>query len=224
MTAVVIFDLDGTLVDSAAAIRDIANIQMGELGLAPLSLEEARSYIGNGAPTFLKRALAARQATDDALFEKRLHRFEELYATAPGEANIPMPGVDALMRRLKAAGHRLALCTNKPAAPTEVVLAAHGWQDLLGTVVNGDTLPEKKPHPAPLLAAARLAGGGPVVYVGDSEVDAAAAAAAGIPLLIYELGYRKVPLAEMVYAAVFKDYAEVDALVGKFAREIALSS
>ncbi|MFN3868654.1 MAG: phosphoglycolate phosphatase [Hyphomicrobiaceae bacterium] len=221
MSTVVIFDLDGTLVDSAAAIRDIANIQMGEMGLSALSLEEARSYIGNGAPTFLQRALTARNATDDAQFAQRLHRFEELYATAPGEANIPMPGVDALMRRLKAAGHRLALCTNKPAAPTDVVLAAHGWHDLLGTVVNGDTLPEKKPHPAPLLAAARLAGGGPVVYVGDSEVDAAAAKAAGIPLLIYEFGYRKVPLAELVHAAAFKDFAEVDALVSLHAREVA---
>lgn len=221
MSTVVIFDLDGTLVDSAAAIRDIANIQMGEMGLSALTLEEARSYIGNGAPTFLQRALTARNATDDAQFAERLHRFEELYATAPGEANIPMPGVDALMRRLKAAGHRLALCTNKPAAPTDVVLAAHGWHDLLGTVVNGDTLPEKKPHPAPLLAAARMAGGGPVVYVGDSEVDAAAAKAAGIPLLIYEFGYRKVALAELVYAAVFKDFAEVDALVSAHAREVA---
>lgn len=218
MSTVVIFDLDGTLVDSAAAIRDIANIQMSEMGLSALTLEEARSYIGNGAPTFLQRALTARDATDDAKFAERLHRFEELYATAPGEANIPMPGVDALMRRLKAAGHRLALCTNKPAAPTDVVLAAHGWHDLIPTIVNGDTLPEKKPHPAPLLAAARMAGGGPVVYVGDSEVDAAAAKAAGIPLLIYELGYRKVALADLVHAAAFKDFAEVDALVAVHAR------
>ena len=92
MSVVVVFDLDGTLVDSAAAIRDIANIQMTELGLAPLDLAEARSYIGNGAPTFLQRALKARHAENEAKFAARLHRFEELYATAPGDANIPFPG------------------------------------------------------------------------------------------------------------------------------------
>lgn len=219
MSAVVVFDLDGTLVDSAAAIRDIANIQMAELGLAPLDLGEARSYIGNGAPTFLKRALKARDAEDDAQFAKRLHRFEELYATAPGEANIPFPGVDALMRKLKGEGHRLALCTNKPAAPTDVLLAAHNWQGLLETVITGDSLPERKPHPAPLLEAARRAGGGPVVYIGDSEVDAATAQAAGIPLLLYSKGYRKVPLAELTHAAAFDDFAEVPGLIAVHARE-----
>ena len=221
MSAVVVFDLDGTLIDSAAAIRDIANILMGELGLEPLALAESRSYIGNGAPTFLQRALKARNAEAAAQFAQRLHRFEELYATAPGEANTPFPGVDAAMRQLKASGHRLALCTNKPAAPTDVVLAAHGWHELLTTIVNGDSLPERKPHPAPLLEAARRAGGGPVVYVGDSEIDAATAAAAGIPLLIYARGYSKVPVAELPHAAMFDDFAEVPALVGRHARAVA---
>ncbi len=224
MSVVVVFDLDGTLVDSAAAIRDIANIQMTELGLAPLDLAEARSYIGNGAPTFLQRALKARHAENEAKFAARLHRFEELYATAPGDANIPFPGCTEAMRALSAEGHRLALCTNKPAAPTEVVLAAHGWRDLLATVVTGDTLPEKKPHPAPLIEAWRRAGGGPVVYVGDSEVDAATAEAAGIPLLLYAKGYRKVPLGDLVHAAAFDDFADLKALVEFHAREVAAAT
>lgn len=219
MSAVVVFDLDGTLVDSAAAIRDIANVLMSDLGLAPLDLAEARSYIGNGAPTFLQRALDARHAHDPLRFDERLHRFEELYGTAPGEANIPFPGVEELMRQLKGVGHRLALCTNKPAVPTDVVLAAHGWHELFAAVVTGDSLPERKPHPAPLLAAARQAGGGPVVYVGDSEVDAATAQAARIPLLIYAHGYRKVPLSELPHAATFETFDEVPQLVARHARE-----
>jgi len=221
MSAVVVFDLDGTLVDSAAAIRDIANILMDELRLAPLDLAEARSYIGNGAPTFVERALRARDALDEAGFEERLHRFEELYATAPGEANVPFPGVDDAMQALLAMGHRLALCTNKPAVPTDVVLAAHDWSGLFTTVITGDTLKERKPHPAPLLEAVRRAGGGPVVYVGDSEVDAATASAARIPLLVYAGGYRKVPLSELAHAASFEDFAEIPDLVMRHAREIA---
>lgn len=220
MSAVVVFDLDGTLVDSAAAIRDIANIQMAELGLAPLDLAESRGYIGNGAPTFLQRALRARGVEDEDLFAARLHRFEELYATAPGEANTPFPGVDRAMRDLISAGNALALCTNKPTLPTEAVLAAHRWSDLFAAIVTGDTLAERKPHPAPLLEAARRAGGGSVVYVGDSEVDAATAKAAGIPLLLYAHGYSKVPPSQLPHAAIFADFAEVPALVSAHARPL----
>lgn len=224
MRLVVVFDLDGTLVDSAAAIRDIANIQMAELGLEPLTLAESRGYIGNGAPTFIERALKARHAHDPALFKERLHRFEELYASAPGEANTPFPGVEAAMRALVAQGHRIALCTNKPLAPTLVLLDAHGWRDLFTAIVTGDTLPERKPHPAPLIEAARRAGGGPAVYVGDSEVDAATAEAAGFPLLLYAGGYSKVPLPELVHAAVFADFAQVPALAAVHAREVAIGA
>lgn len=224
MKPAVVFDLDGTLVDSAAAIRDIANIQMAELGLDQLTLAEARSYIGNGAPTFLERALKARYAYALEQFEERLHRFEELYAQAPGEANIPFPGVGAAMRALVEAGHSIALCTNKPLAPTLVLLDAHGWRELFTAIVSGDTLPERKPHPAPLIEAARRAGAGPVVYVGDSEVDVATADAAGVPLLLYAGGYRKTPLAELKHAAAFDDFAEVPSLVARHAREIAITA
>jgi phosphoglycolate phosphatase len=220
VSAVVVFDLDGTLVDSAAAIRDIANIQLAELGLTPLDLDEARSYIGNGAPTFLQRALRARRAEDDQLFASRLHRFEALYANAPGEANIPFDGVDRAMRELRAAGHRLALCTNKPAPATRAVLEAHGWRELFSAIVTGDTLEERKPHPAPLIEAARRAGGGAVVYVGDSEVDVATASAARVPLLLYTRGYRKAPLCELAHAAAFDDFAVVPELVGRHARQL----
>ncbi|MBL8564909.1 MAG: phosphoglycolate phosphatase [Hyphomicrobiaceae bacterium] len=224
MKPAVVFDLDGTLVDSAAAIRDIANIQMAELGLDQLTLAEARSYIGNGAPTFLERALKARNVYSQEQFKERLHRFEELYAQAPGEANIPFPGVGAAMRALVEAGHRIALCTNKPLAPTLVLLDAHGWRELFTAIVSGDTLPERKPHPAPLIEAARRSGAGPVVYVGDSEVDVATADAAGVQLLLYAGGYRKTPLTELKHAAAFEDFAEVPALVARHAREIAVTA
>jgi len=209
----IVFDLDGTLVDSAPAIRDIANVLMAELSLPALDVDETRGYIGHGAAVFLEKALAARGAYDERAFAEPLDRFQALYADAPGDANIPMPGVEAAMRELSEAGARLAVCTNKPMAPTKAVLSAMGWGDLIDAVVAGDSLPERKPHPAPLLEAARLLGRKPVIYVGDSEVDAATAAAAGIPFYFYMGGYSKVPVAELQVTETFSDMKDLPALI-----------
>lgn len=215
---VIVFDLDGTLVDSAVAIRDIANELMQEEGLPPLDLAEAQAYIGNGAPVFLQRALKARASEEPERFPARLARYEAIYAAAPASASPPYAGVDAALRALHAQGHRLGLCTNKPAVPTRLLLDAHGWGDLFAVVVDGDALPVRKPAPEPLLHAIAGAGGGAAVYVGDSEVDAATATAAGIPFLFFTGGYSRVPLSEIRREAEFADYAALSALVACHAR------
>ncbi len=110
----IVFDLDGTLVESAPAIRDIANALMAEMKLPALDLAETRQYVGNGAGRFLEQALEARGALRSEEFADRLSRFMVLYAEAPPEANKPMPGSAAAMTQLAADGHRLAICTNKP--------------------------------------------------------------------------------------------------------------
>ncbi|ADZ69413.1 phosphoglycolate phosphatase [Polymorphum gilvum] len=214
----VVFDLDGTLVDSVAAIADIGNTLVGELGLAPLCLDEARGYIGNGAAKFVERALAARGRTPTgADLHIHVERFETLYAAAPGDANRPFPGVEATLRLLKARGVALGLCTNKPGAPTTNLLAALGWSELFAAVVTGDTLAQKKPDPAPLHHCARLLGhaaaGGHIAYVGDSEVDAATAEAAGAPFLLYTEGYRKAPVEALPHRAAFSDYGRLPELL-----------
>jgi len=214
MTAV-IFDLDGTLVDSAAALRDIANTYMAHLGLPALDLIEARGYIGSGSAFFLRSALQAREAFDPAAFADQHRHFETIYTAAPGSANTPFPAVDDVLRQLARDGYRIGLCTNKPGAPTRVVLEALGWNDLFGAVVCGDTLPQRKPDPEPLRETARRLGAGPVVYVGDSEVDAATAEAAGMPFLLFTEGYRKASLAELTHTASFSDFSTLKALIAQ---------
>lgn len=210
--AAVVFDLDGTLVDSAPALRAIAARFLDELGAAPLTIEETRAFIGEGAPRFMERALAARGLGGDAgAFDARLARFREIYAEAPGEANAPYPGVGAALEALRAAGLPLGLCTNKPAAPTRNVLAALGWERLFGAVAAGDTLRVKKPDPAPLrhVAATLDVDAERVLFVGDSDVDAATAEACGARFAFHARGYGAGPPHAPPPSLVIEDFAEL---------------
>ncbi|MBU1211490.1 MAG: phosphoglycolate phosphatase [Alphaproteobacteria bacterium] len=212
----IVFDLDGTLIESAPAIRDIANALMAELDLPALDVAETRRYIGNGAGRFLEQALQARRAHSPGAFDAQLARFMVLYDAAPPAANQPMPGSSEAIHDLAAAGCKLAICTNKPMQPTRTLLKSFGWDRLFAAVVAGDTLPERKPHPAPLLKAAADLGTTATFYVGDSEVDAATAEAAGLPFLLFAEGYRKSPLSEIRHAASFTAFADLRGLIESF--------
>lgn len=214
----VIFDLDGTLVDSVAAICANANTLMDEIGEAPLSLDETRGYIGHGARMFLEQALKARDgAFDLATFEDRFERLHVIYSEQPGSANPPFPGVQKLLEALNARPDvQLGMCTNKPDAPTRMVLDAYGWSPMFGAVIAGDALPERKPHPRPLLTAIERLGASNAVYVGDSEVDAETATAAGVPFVLFTEGYRKSPVDAIATNAVFSHFDELAAIIDRF--------
>ncbi|MEL6978166.1 MAG: phosphoglycolate phosphatase [Pseudomonadota bacterium] len=215
----VVFDLDGTLIDSAQAIRKIANQLMAEHGLKPLTGQETRSFIGAGAAMFVRRAFAARAIEDPPALEAAIARFERYYAEADPLDNLPMPGADAALAALTGSGCALGLCTNKPGAPTEAVIKALGWSERLSVVIAGDSLSVRKPDPEPLLEAGRRLGGQPLLYVGDSEVDAETAARAGTPLLLYTEGYRAAPVETLPHRAAFSDFAELPDLVRAAAAE-----
>ncbi len=217
MTAIV-FDLDGTLVESAPAIRIVANTFMGDRGLSLLSLEETRGYIGHGTGRFLERALRARNAYVEADFPAEFDVFRELHAAAPPEDNAPMPGSTAAMRALVASGFRLGLCTNKLRAPTRVIVDFFGWDQLLSVVITGESLPQTKPHPAPLLKAASDLGCSRTIYVGDSEVDAATAEAAAMPFVLYTQGYREAPVSSLPHAATFDNFEQLPAVLAEIER------
>jgi phosphoglycolate phosphatase len=207
----IVFDLDGTLIDSAPDIQAIANRVLADEGAAPITLAETRGFIGNGAPVFIERLRAAR-GIGAARQAPLLERFVGLYDRAV-DLTRPYPGVIAALEALQGRGHRLGICTNKPERPARAVLAHLGLDRFFEVVLGGDSLPVRKPDPAPLMAAFEKLGDGQRIYVGDSEVDAETARAGGVPFLLFTEGYRKVPVAEMPHHAAFDDFAHLPGLI-----------
>jgi phosphoglycolate phosphatase len=215
LMARIVFDLDGTLIDSAPDLHRVANALLAEEGAAPVTLEDARGFIGHGAPTFIKRMRAARNLPDSA-HDRLLAEFVRRYDAAV-ELTVTYPGAVEAIDALAAEGHAIGLCTNKPYRPCISVLDHLGLTARFAAITGGDSMPERKPDPAPLHATfAALGAEGPMLYIGDSEVDAECADRAGAPFLLYTEGYRKAPVEDLPHAAAFSDFAALPAL----AREI----
>lgn len=202
----IVFDLDGTLIDSAPDIHGIANSLLADDGLPPITLAQTRDFIGNGAPVFIGRLCAA-CGIDKANAPRLLDKFLARYDDAVALTKI-YPGVVSVLETLSAQGHHLGICTNKPIRPTTAVLAHLGLAPFFQTVWGGDSLPVHKPDPGPLHAAFDALPEGQRLYVGDSGVDAETAERAGVPFMLFTEGYRKVPVEELPHAAAFSDWAE----------------
>ncbi|MEM1428857.1 MAG: phosphoglycolate phosphatase [Pseudomonadota bacterium] len=214
-----VFDLDGTLIDSAPDICAMANALLAEEGIDRVSLAEARGFVGAGADAFVRRMRAAR-GIPEADHARLLARFLELYEGAVAHSVI-YPGVLDALTLFAAKGHALAVCTNKPIRPTHIVLDHFEMRGRFGAVIGGDTLPVRKPDPAPIHAAFAALGAETGLYVGDSEVDADAAARAGVPFLLFTEGYRKTPVAEMPHDAAFSHWDELPALIERLTVRVA---
>lgn len=209
-----IFDLDGTLIDSLPDLAAAVNRMLAAEGQPAMERAEVQSYVGDGAPTLVLRVMKAR-GLDEARHGDLTERMVADYTRRSAELTRPYPNVSEVLGRLKAAGHRLGLCTNKPGAATASVLLALGLDGFFDTVVAGDSLPERKPHPAPLLETV-AALGGPGLYIGDSEVDARTAEAAGLPFLLFTEGYLRVPVCEIRITGTFRDFTDLPNIVAGF--------
>ena len=193
MKRAVLVDLDGTLIDTAPDIAAAANATLAALGLAALDIAQVRSFIGEGIAVLVRRSLAARLSASDAEQELKpaLEAFERHYMASNGRYSSVYPGVKEGLRLMRELGLKSACVTNKVLRFAEPLLAHHSLLELLDTVIAGDTMPVKKPDPAPVLEACRRLGVSPgdTVLVGDSAHDARAAHAAGVSFIAIPYGY-----------------------------------
>jgi phosphoglycolate phosphatase len=215
--AAVVFDLDGTLVDSAPEIHGVANKVFADKGLQPMTFETVREAIGNGVGVLVGRLLQSQGLSGSGpLQDELVARFVKIYEESFDLTTL-YPGVTEALTDLSAAGHRMAICTNKPKGPAGAVLRHFGLAHHFPVVIGGDSLPVRKPDPLPLHAAAQALTDGPVIFVGDSEVDAETARAAGIPLALYTQGYRRAPAETLGAKVIFDDYGALPGLVAHIA-------
>jgi len=208
----IVFDLDGTLIDSAPDIHAAANRMLADEGHAPLDIETIISFIGNGLPKLVERVMRTR-AIDPGEHARLSGLTLDYYNADPATLSRVYPGLKTLLPALKAQGHKLGICTNKPEEPARAILPALGLDGLFDVVIGGDALPVKKPDPAPLLHAFDALGEGTRLYVGDSEVDAQTANRAGVPFALFTEGYRKTPVAELPHAHAFGDFADLGEII-----------
>jgi phosphoglycolate phosphatase len=196
----ILFDLDGTLVDSAPDIAAAVNELLATRGLPPLSLPQVTAMIGDGVRKLIERAFAASGAPlSGAELDQTHEAMKPIYLRHVTELATLMPGVREALAHFHMAGIAMGVVTNKPQLAARQVLLHFGLVEFFGTIVGGDAVRHQKPAPDGLLMALdRLhAGPGDALMVGDSIADAGAARAAGMAVALVRGGYTRVPLEEI---------------------------
>lgn len=199
LPATVVFDLDGTLVDTSPDLTASLNHVLAALGRPAVDLPTVRDLIGHGARALIERGLGLSGGGSTAEVDHGLTLFLDFYAAHICDGSAAFPGLEEALDALAAAGVGLAICTNKPVALSRSLVAALGWTGRFAANLGGDSLAVRKPDPAPLFAAIAGAGGDPAttVYVGDSIVDVDTARAAGVPVIAVSFGFSDRPAAEL---------------------------
>ncbi|MDH4478410.1 MAG: phosphoglycolate phosphatase [Rhodoferax sp.] len=193
----VMFDLDGTLVETAPEICDAVNDTLSHFALAPVAQQQVNDWIGHGTHTLLVQALAFSQGQTEAAVRASdgladiAAVFKTHYAQRCGTRSHPYPDVVDTLARLRQRGAHLAVVTNKESAYTQTVLDAHGLTAYFDAIVCGDTLPTKKPAPEGVLSclAQFAVAASDALFVGDSSIDVATARNAGVPVWVVPYGY-----------------------------------
>lgn len=216
MTNAIIFDLDGTLIDSAPDIHAGLQTILADEGIRGTTYEETQSFIGRGVKVFIERALQSRGiALDPELVERLRVKFHHRYETEFDLTSL-YPAALETLQNLASQGYTLGLCTNKPEKPTFAVLEHFGMTSLFKALSFGDGPYAAKPNPEPLEYVINLLGSEKVLYVGDSETDEATANNADVEFALFTKGYRKAPVEEFQKFAAFDDYTEFTEIVGRF--------
>lgn len=195
--AAVVFDLDGTLIDSARDMTRVLNRTLSRFARPALSEAQVRGMVGDGSTALVRQAFAATgDALDDEALRTALAAYLDDYLQ-DDEPPVLYPDVPETLAALAESGVRLGLCTNKPERITRKLLAGLGLSPLFGALAGGDTLPVKKPDGRHLSWVVEALGGGSAAMVGDNRNDVAAARAAGVPVVAMTYGYPRMPVHEL---------------------------
>ena len=218
-----IFDFDGTLIDSVPDLADATNAMLTILGKAPYPLETIRNWVGNGSKVLVERALVGKiEVLEGELTEETVDHAEQVffdaYKNLSGSKTVAYPDVDSGLKKLRAAGFKLALVTNKPIRFVPKILQSFGWQDLFSEVLGGDSLSVKKPDPAPLLHVCEALDVTPAqaIMIGDSRNDILAGQNANMDTLGLSYGYNYgQDIRELNPTETFDDFAALVAYILK---------
>ncbi|BCW89803.1 Phosphoglycolate phosphatase [Alphaproteobacteria bacterium SO-S41] len=215
-----VFDLDGTLVDTAPDLSGAMNAVLRAHGRVAVPDADVRHMVGRGARALLERGFAATgaAASTEAL-DGYFDEFIAYYGAHIADGSVPFAGAREALARFQAEGHSLAICTNKPEALSRNLLDALDLTRFFGTIVGADTLPTRKPDPLVLLKTIELMGGDPkrAVMIGDSEVDAETARMAGVKLVIFTFGYSAFDPATFGANALIHGYDELPGALAQIA-------
>lgn len=215
----VMFDLDGTLVETAPEICDAVNDTLRHFALAPVAQQQVNDWIGHGTHSLLVQALASSQGITEAAVRASATLaelaavFKTHYALRCGTRSQPYPDVLDTLERLRLRGAHLAVVTNKESAYTQTVLDAHALTPYFGAIVCGDTFATKKPSPEGVLACLAQFGVAPseALFVGDSSIDVATARNAGVAVWALPYGYNMgQPIAASAPDRLIATIAEID--------------
>ncbi|WP_439541762.1 HAD-IA family hydrolase [Hyphomicrobium sp.] len=214
--ATLVFDLDGTLVDSAPDLVAATNHALADLGLEPIAGATLRATIGFGARRMILEGLnhTGRTLPNDEV-DRLLARFLAYYEPNIARESHPFDGAVSVLENFRTHGARLAVCTNKRLALAKRLLRELHLDRLFDAVAGRDSFPVYKPHPDHVLGAIQMAGGDPAyaVMIGDTAIDVAAAKAADVPVIACSFGYSDQPVEDLGADAVIGHFAELDAAV-----------
>ena len=217
----VVFDLDGTLVDTAPDLIDALNVVFTREGLPPLAYDDGRNLIGGGARRMIESALKLEgRVVSPGELERMLGDFIAYYSDHVADRSRPFPGLDAALDILAARGCRFAVCTNKLEGLSRLLLEAVHLTHRFVTICGQDTFMIQKPDPEILRRTIRDAGGAMnrAVMVGDSGTDIATARAAGIPVVAVDFGYSEVPVAKLAPDRLISHYDQLATAVLELAQ------
>ncbi|MDA0664175.1 MAG: phosphoglycolate phosphatase [Proteobacteria bacterium] len=193
-----VFDLDGTLVHSAPDLHAALNLTLADAGRPAVTLDQVTRMIGDGVAMLVSRGFEASGGPSPDP-DGALDWFSTYYGRDASTLTTLYPGVRETLDRLRDSGHRMAVCTNKPAKPAMAVLEAFGLTEYFAAVAGGDTFPVRKPSPGHLLGTLAMMQSDPehAVMVGDSPSDVQVALNAAVPVIAVAYGYRRIPAEDM---------------------------